>query len=96
MDPRSITAEQWDQIGFALTSLIVSTGLGVGGALALLLGRAVAPSIVPEDAPGPARAIQWALAPLGVLALVGAAVALVVSLFLAVQVIAALYPRFWL
>lgn len=93
MDPRALDPQQWDRIAQSLVSLYAFAGLGLAGACALLLGRAVMPALL-DDAGGAARTLRRAPTPLGAIGLALAAVALGRGLILALDVLAALYPRF--
>ncbi len=68
MDPRAISAEQWGLVNRALLDLLVFAGLALNAASALLLGRAIIPSLIASaDAPPRARGFRWALYPIAAL-----------------------------
>ena len=94
MEPREIAPAQWDQIDRSIVSLAAFVGLGLSGALAFLLGRAVIPSIAADELAGAIRWIRLALLAVGALGLLGAVVALAFGLALAVGVLRSVYPRF--
>jgi hypothetical protein len=97
MDPQTIGAEQWDQIGRALIYLFVFTGLGITSAMAFLLAHAIAPSLIASrDSPGLLVAVRWLAYPLAGLALVLCAYALSRALLVVGSVAQQIYPRSWI
>ncbi len=94
MDPLEIGPEHWDQISRSITSVVASVGLGLSGALAFLVWRALLPT---ETASGPTTEGRWlrrATVFTTLVALIGAATALGVGIVLAVEVLGSIYPRF--
>lgn len=95
MDPRTLNPAQWDQVARAMTSLYLFVGLALNAAFAFLLGHAIIPSLTTtRTVPGSLLAFRRLLDPVFVLSLVFALVALARALYLAVDLIRAIYPRF--
>lgn len=94
MDLRDITATHWDQIGRSLASLTAFVGLALCGALSLLCRHAVFPAVAHDETAGGIRWLSMALVPISTLAMLGAVVALAWGLYLAIQVLSTIFPRF--
>jgi hypothetical protein len=97
MDPQTISADQWDQIGRALIFLFLFGGLGLSGALAFLLAHAIAPSLIATgDTPALLGVVRWLAYPLAGVALLLGTYALIRCLMLAGAVAYQIYPRVWI
>jgi hypothetical protein len=97
MGPDVIRAEQWDQIGRVMVLLYLFVGLALNGALALLLGHAIIPSLVATaDAPDAVQVFRRVLYPVSAVSLVLTVFTLGWALYLAVDVLRQIYPRFWM
>jgi hypothetical protein len=94
MDPREVGPAQWDQIGLSIVSLAAFVGLGLSGTLALVLGHAVLPAMAADVMVDEPRWLRRALSAMGALALLGAVAALALGVIVAIEVLAALFPRF--
>ena len=97
MEPDLISPAQWDQIGRAMVSLYIFTGLALNAALSFLLGHAIIPSLVASgDAPAESLALRRVLDPVFALSLLLTLVALGWAMYLAVDALWQIYPRFWI
>jgi hypothetical protein len=97
MDPDVIRVEQWDQISRAMVLLYLFVGLALNSALALLLGHAIIPSLVgTADVPHRVLVFRRVLYPVFAVSLVLTVFTLGWAVYLAVDVLRQIYPRFWI
>lgn len=95
MDPRFIGLEQWELINRALIHLVLFVGLAVNAALSLLLGHGIIPSLVTSGhSPPEILRFRTLLYPVFAASLLLTLYAFARGLWLAVDVIQQIYPRF--
>jgi hypothetical protein len=95
MDPSAISPQQWIQLHQLLIDLALVVGLVISAAVSFLLSHAIIPSLVESaDAPAAAHAFRFVLYPIFVACLLLMIAPLARALYLAVDLIQHVYPRF--
>lgn len=95
MDPTVMGPEAWNQIWRSLTSLVLFVGLVVNTVMSFLLAHAIIPSLAFTGPLPPAvRTLRLVLYPIFAASLLLALLALGRGLYLAVDVLQRIYPRF--